>query len=522
MKRIIIAVSLLIGAAAGINAQTEFDALRFIQPDIYGSARYTSMAGAFGALGGDPSAIQDNPAGLGIFRSSDFSIGFNSTQQSSTSRWHGETTTDGMSRVGFNNLSFVLSTIPLAKTQRDWDLFRSNWAFSYNRLKQFDRNVTINGKSGAASSITDYMAYFTGNISGDDLYETDFYKPFNNTSVPWISVLAANAGLMVEYVDSETNETVYWESLLNPGETVTPAYSLSEQGYSDEYSFSWSGNFSNRLFVGATVNVHDTYYRADTEYFEAFENGGDMTLYNVLKTTATGFSARIGAIYIPVDFLRVGASIKTPSIYKITDLNYSDLNYYYDATSNGTIYSPTGESNYKMRNPMVYNISASLILGTRAVIGVEYVTSQNYNTQLMTLGNETSDYRYENDSINALFNEQNMLKIGAELKLTKRLALRGGYAIAGPATHSRLAKEMIPTTLRTDVEYFIHNQTKFYTAGIGYRKNNWYFDLAYMNKVVDETFYAYNTNKLSSNLKVEPASVLTDKISYVFTVGLRF
>lgn len=522
MKRIIIAVSLLIGVTAGINAQTEFDALRFIQQDISGSARYTSMAGAFGALGGDPSAIQDNPAGLGIFRSSDFSVGFNSTQQSTTANWQGVTTTDGFNRVGFNNLSFVLSTIPLARTQRNWDLFRSNWAFSYNRLKQFDRYVTINGSNNSGSSITDYMAYFTGNIPGVDLYETDYYDPFNNTSVPWISALAANAGLMVEYVDSETNETAYWESLLNAGETVRPAYSLTEQGYSDEYAFSWSGNFNNRLFVGATVNIHDTYYRADTEYFEEFANGGDMTLYNVLKSTASGFSARLGAIFIPIDFLRVGASVKTPSIYKITDINYADLNYYYDASSNGTIYSPTGESSYKMRNPLVYNVSASLILGTRAVVGVEYVTSQNYSTQLMTLGNETSDYRYENDSINALFNDQNMLKIGAELKLTNRLALRGGYAIAGPATHSRLAKEMIPNTIRTDAEYFVHNQTKYYTAGIGYRKNNWYFDLAYMNKVVDETFYAYNSNKLSSNLKVEPASVITDKISYVLTVGLRF
>ena len=32
-----------------------------------GSARYISMGGAFGALGGDVSAISDNPAGSSVF-----------------------------------------------------------------------------------------------------------------------------------------------------------------------------------------------------------------------------------------------------------------------------------------------------------------------------------------------------------------------------------------------------------------------------------------------------------------------
>ena len=34
---------------------------------LSGSARYTSMAGAFGAIGGDLSAISDNPAASSVF-----------------------------------------------------------------------------------------------------------------------------------------------------------------------------------------------------------------------------------------------------------------------------------------------------------------------------------------------------------------------------------------------------------------------------------------------------------------------
>ena len=51
-----------------LSAQGLFDALRFSDNSINGTARYMSMAGAFGALGGDPTSIMDNPAGLAIYR----------------------------------------------------------------------------------------------------------------------------------------------------------------------------------------------------------------------------------------------------------------------------------------------------------------------------------------------------------------------------------------------------------------------------------------------------------------------
>ena len=71
-------------ATLTLVAQTEFDALRYLQPDISGTARYSAMGGAFGALGADASAIKDNPAGLGIYRSSELSATMNVFSQRST------------------------------------------------------------------------------------------------------------------------------------------------------------------------------------------------------------------------------------------------------------------------------------------------------------------------------------------------------------------------------------------------------------------------------------------------------
>ena len=53
-------------------SQSITDALLLAQEDITGTSRYTGMAGAFGALGGDLSAIADNPAGAGVFNFSEW------------------------------------------------------------------------------------------------------------------------------------------------------------------------------------------------------------------------------------------------------------------------------------------------------------------------------------------------------------------------------------------------------------------------------------------------------------------
>ena len=45
----------------------------FSQNDDNGSARFTGMSGAFGALGGDVSSININPAGISVFNNSTFS-----------------------------------------------------------------------------------------------------------------------------------------------------------------------------------------------------------------------------------------------------------------------------------------------------------------------------------------------------------------------------------------------------------------------------------------------------------------
>ena len=53
------------------------DVLRYTRPELKGSARYVSMGGAFHALGGDLSAVSDNPAAAAVFLNSELGVTVN-------------------------------------------------------------------------------------------------------------------------------------------------------------------------------------------------------------------------------------------------------------------------------------------------------------------------------------------------------------------------------------------------------------------------------------------------------------
>ena len=64
------------------NSQNIYDAVNYSLSDFQGTARYNSMSGSFGALGGDLTAISTNPASSAVFNNGHFSISFGSDKKS--------------------------------------------------------------------------------------------------------------------------------------------------------------------------------------------------------------------------------------------------------------------------------------------------------------------------------------------------------------------------------------------------------------------------------------------------------
>jgi len=515
MKKSIITLALLLSTLF-MMAQTEFDALKYVQTDINGTARYMGMAGAFGALGGDASAIKDNPAGLGIYRRSELTGTVNSLFQNSSSSWNGANGLSDLYKVGFNNFTYVIAAPTWRSENGNEGLLSSNFSFGYNRLKNFNRSLNI--KSGeSASSMTHFLAGFTGNTSSGDLTYSNSYEPFDNTNVSWLSELAFEGKLMNENNNS-TGRT--WSSLLGNNEKVTPSYKLYEKGYLNEYSIGWAGNFSNKLFLGATINYQALNYSATSSYTESFGGGGSMGLNDSIYTRGNGFNLKLGAIVCPVDFLRLGLSVQTPMIYVMTDNYYSTLNF--DSSVKGSISTPGGYSNYQIQSPLLLNASAAYIIGNKGLISVEYDYVNSIGTRLRSEAGNADSFDKENDGMRANINDAQTIKIGGEYKVTDNFSLRAGYAYTSNLTIPDAVKSMRTNTLRTDAEFFQHNSTNYITAGFGYRESNWFFDVAFVNKMMNEMFYPYNSNALAPAYAVSPAKVITSNNNVVATLGFKF
>lgn len=518
MKKNILAIAVLFNCSF-IMAQSEFDAQRMIQTDLNGTARYMSMAGAFGALGGDASAIKDNPAGLGIYRTSEMTATLNILMQNSNSNWNKIYGNDNLSNLGFNNFTYVKANPTYRSQTENSGLLSSNWSFSFNRLKSFDRNYTIKSEN-SPSSMTDYIASFTNGIKEADLQSGS--DPFNNTSIPWISILAYQ-GFLINPVTASTN----WESLLAKREAVKPTYNFAEQGSLDEYSIGWSGNFSNMLFLGATLNLKSLNYSATSTYGEAFASSYEMNLQNSISTTGSGFNLNLGLIVRPSDMFRFGLAFHSPSLYSMTDnysslLNYNvkDLN---KIVQNGTITSPNGSYNeFALQEPIQLNASAAILIGKKGLISAEYVYNNYMGGKLLNKKFNAQSYITENDRMKTNINDVSTIKIGGEYKLNDNFSLRAGFAYMGAANNPTATKMMYLRTVRTDPEFFINNNSKYFTAGFGYRESNWYIDFAYVNKNLNETFYPYDSSNLVDGYKALPASVITTNNNFVFTVGLKF
>ncbi len=104
--RFIAIASILALGVATASAQSAVDAYSLSRNDFKGTARFMSMGGAFGALGGDISTLNQNPGGIGIYRSNDVGITLDLDLQHSSTNTGGLKMTDNQTKFHVNNFGY--------------------------------------------------------------------------------------------------------------------------------------------------------------------------------------------------------------------------------------------------------------------------------------------------------------------------------------------------------------------------------------------------------------------------------
>lgn len=171
MKKIIILV--LLGIVPNILiAQSAIDAYQLSRGDLKGTARFVSMGGAFGALGGDLSTLNQNPAGIGIYRGSEIGLTLGIDMQSSESNSKGYSMKEEQTQAFCSNFGYVGS---LNLNNDVMPYF--NWGLSYSRISSFDR-LYSGGMSDISTSMSNYIADFSSGYSLSELKMTNNYNPY--------------------------------------------------------------------------------------------------------------------------------------------------------------------------------------------------------------------------------------------------------------------------------------------------------------------------------------------------------
>ena len=502
MKGTILGFALMAALAAVAQPpQNEyaFDNLRLSQTELRGTSRFQSMAGAFGALGGDISSLNQNPAGIGVYRSSDvgitLSLDFNQAVTPSL--------TEKQTRFNVNNVGYVGAV-------KFGDNNNFNWGISYNRLMDFHRRYR--GAGEIPTSITNYLAekMMAKEIYADDILVDD---PFAKSSADWNHILAFNNYLVIP-----TNyEGSQFAGLGFDGVTALGEYDMDERGRVDEFAINFGGGIANTLCWGIGLGITDMKYEYNqyygeslygTEVYDAPDDpeavlvDGDMDLgfTNWSQTKGTGYNLKLGVIVKPINELRFGVAFHTPTYYKLTDRFSQGLAtafYPQDAPEyqleDGTdIY----RIDYDLRTPWRFIGSVATVIGSKAILSAdyEYVATDNIRVKDEWEGNYNhfTENRYTTDDVKAYLQGQHIIRLGGELRLTPNWSLRAGYSYQTGAAKSDVKDDKVDVNVcGVSTAYTYDNKTQYMTAGIGYRHNHFYFDMAYVHKYRNSNYHLF-------------------------------
>ena len=126
------------------KAQTLSDALLYADDNINGTARFSAMSGAFGALGGDFSSIHVNPAGSAVFNNNQVAITLSSLNTKNQSNYFGN-------KVNSNDNSFDVNQAGGILVFNNYDE-KSKWkkialAADYENIRNFNNSIVSSGNN---------------------------------------------------------------------------------------------------------------------------------------------------------------------------------------------------------------------------------------------------------------------------------------------------------------------------------------------------------------------------------------
>lgn len=473
-----------------------------------GTARSAAMAGAMTSLGADASSMSINPAGMGMYRSNEIVF----TPMMTFSRAESNAATfegNSKNRFGIGNFSMVAKL-----RESSTGVTAINMGIAYNRLADFNYKYSFatQGTAGS-SSIADIFAgqlaagqitstQLKGNYDGAGYFMWDRFDP-----TYWGAILGYKTGLI-----NDSNGG-WGRDMIGSAAGVDGYTTVESKGSAGEWVWSLGMNFGSKFYLGFSLGAATINRERHIYYGEGYSYTADPALnyqmehFNydqVAKMKGTGVNFKIGAIYRPIESLRIGVAFHTPTYYSVTysyqggmtseikaNNNVDD----YKLDSNGYIRPPFSEETVVLVDDGDY--SWSYTSPTRLMFGVSYTIAKQLILSVDYERDWYNSMRLKDSPYGALykgyikdtFKGSNTVRAGAEWRFIPQMAVRMGYGLWSGALTDNTAIYSSPVTYRTE----------YMSAGFGVALSKHFtIDATYQfcknNMTPYKTFYGYDSS----------------------------
>jgi len=473
------------------------NALKFSSNDYGGTARFIGMGGAFGALGGDFSSIAINPAGLGVYKRSELVFSPGMSYNSNSSTYINNTIDDFGYTVNLNNMSIVTS-YDLENSDSRWVNF--NIGVGFNRTTDLNTNIHFQGVNNSSLMeifVSNANATTTNPYDLDGMYEFLIWDAY----IMDLDTIAIPYEFYSEITDELFNDPDNFE--------INQQKIIQTEGSITEFNFSFGSNYAHKLYVGASIGITRLRYEQYASHYESETSGLQIPFINAFDfkemstTRGTGFIFKFGAIYKPVDFLRLGASMHLPTFYDLDQKFYNSADGYFESISSQYSVSPVQTYKYSLNTPLRAVGSVGFQIGKIALVDIDY-EFVDYSTMKIGDRDNSLGVIEDNNNIKSIFQETHNIRAGAEFRYGPLYFRAGGRYSTSPYAD-------IEGALNPDYEKIT------LSGGLGYREKHFFVDFAFA-----QTKSTYNMSAYDWDWNFELAEIESKINNFILTFGVKF
>ncbi|MDR6806190.1 hypothetical protein J2Y45_003382 [Dyadobacter sp. BE34] len=498
-------------------AQYATDALRYSEINQNGSARFQALGGNHAAIGADASSIYGNPAGLGFYNRSEFTLSPAVTIAGTKANYLGNEDKQSSSLFNIPQASVVFASQP--GFQRKWK--RSSFGVSFSRQQSFQNGYLYGGRNNNSAYI-------------DNVLET-----VNNANPPY-TIKELEDGLKNDAAGNPIANSIpvayYQMYLINPTTASGPPFAaidgqsvvdqsgdFTSKGATSQWTFAYAGNLDDKFYLGGNIGFSRIKYDYSSRFSDDYINSPSLTYIDQFEdftVRGNGFNASLGAIYKFNPMFQIGGTLISPTISAIKETYSQSVAAGFVGgkvkDGNGNLITPPYSSlpiaandfEYTLIGPMRGNLGGTVFFQNKGFLTatIEYVGYSGMRATTSFLdadGNRT----FKNDTkaeIKDTFRNTVNFRLGGEVRANIFRARIGGAYIADPYLD------------RTDG---IDRSKLLFSAGVGVRTDRFFVDLTGTFTTYKSAYTPYYLNNPNNYASVE---ITNRPVNVMLTGGVFF